>query len=71
VQQTIVREYKSRQAFEKDAEKLAADGYSVVSVTDSQQRSGCLRMLTLGFFALIWRPKNRLIVTYQRSAPSP
>lgn len=66
--QTIVREYKSRQAFERDAEKLAAEGYSVLTVTDSQQRSGCLRMLTLGFLALIWKPKSKLIVTYQRSA---
>lgn len=64
--QTIVREYKSRQEFERDAAKLADQGYSVLTVTESQPRSGCLRMLTLGFFALIWKPKNKLIVTYQR-----
>lgn len=66
---TLVREYKGRDAFERDAQQLAEQGYSVVSVVDAQQRSGCMRMMTIGFFALVWKPKAKLIVTYQRAAP--
>lgn len=64
---TIIREYRSRAEFERDAAKLAADGYSVLTVTESQQRAGCMRILTLGLFALVWKPKQKLLVTYQRS----
>lgn len=69
MQNTIVREYKSREAFERDAQKLAAEGYSVVSVTETQPRAGCIRILTLNLLALVWRPKPKLVVTYQRLAP--
>lgn len=66
---TIVREYRSHADFERDAAKLAADGYSVLTVTESQPRSGCLRIVTLGLFALVWKPKPKLLVTYQRATP--
>lgn len=67
---TIVSEYKNRAAFEKDAAKMAAQGYAVVTVTESQQRSGCMRIVLLNFAALLWKPPARLIVTYQMTSSS-
>jgi hypothetical protein len=61
----VVREYSDRDKFERDAQRLAAQGYRVVSVTDRQQRAGVVRMATIGFGALIWKPKSHLVVTYE------
>lgn len=63
---SAVREYRDRKAMDRDIEESAAHGWRVVTVTDLSQRSGCLRMVTLGFFALIWKPKSKLLVTYAR-----
>jgi hypothetical protein len=63
----IVREYKSQQAFEKDANELAALGYAVHSVVNQQAKGpGCLGILTTGLLAFRGR-KSLLIVTYKRS----
>lgn len=62
----LVKEYRSQEEYQTDAAKLSAEGWRVVSVTEATQRSGCLRMIFLGLFALIWKPKPRLIVTYQK-----
>ena len=51
---------------EKDAQKLARQGYAVTSTTEKTPRSGCLRTLTFGVF---FQPKTRLIVTYTLQAP--
>lgn len=67
---TVVKEYKSRDAFNRDAQVMAAQGYAVVSVTESQQRSGCMRILLLNFAALLWKPPSHLIVTYQMTSSS-
>lgn len=61
-----IKEYKDRGEYEKDAPRMAAEGWRVVTVTEQTQRTGCLRMVTLGFFSLIWKPKPHLVVTYQR-----
>lgn len=63
---TMVREYKDRKAFEKDANKLAKQGWAVVSQSEQTQRSGCGRLLMLGVFAAIWKPKPHIAVTYNR-----
>ncbi len=63
----VVREYASHTAFRTDAAKLAVTGFVVSNVSEMTQRSGCLRMLTLGIFALIWRPPSHIIVTYHRN----
>lgn len=68
--ETMVREYKSTKDFSKDAEKLARDGWYVSSQTERKPRAGCLRILTLGLFALIFHPKPILVVTYQRQPAS-
>jgi hypothetical protein len=62
----VMREYKSMDAYQRDAVKLAAQGYTVTAVTDRQQRAGVGRMASLGFFSLVWKPKPKLLVTYSK-----
>ncbi len=65
--QIEVKRYKKERAYRKDAAMLAGHGWTVVSVTSEQQRSGCLRIiLTGGIGALIWKPKPDFVVTYER-----
>lgn len=66
--ETLVREYRSRNAFEKDAQILAKQNYKVVSVADQQQQVGCLRVLLIGIFAIFFKPKPKLIVTYEKAS---
>jgi hypothetical protein len=61
---SAVREYKSRGDFDRDAINAAAHGWRVVSVTEREQRAGCIRIVLLWFLALLWRPKPRLLVAY-------
>ena len=61
--ETKVKEYKDRAEFDKDAGKMSKDGWRVVSTTERTQRSGCVRILLLGF---LFPPKPHLVVTYQR-----
>lgn len=63
---TTVRTYRSHRDFERDANKMAQDGWRVASTMDQQQRSGCMRWMTLGLFSLIWKPKSKIVVTYSR-----
>lgn len=60
----IVRRYPTDADYQKDANKLARDGYTVTSTTSEQPRSGCLRILTLGVF---FKPKPVLVVTYSKA----
>lgn len=64
--QVKTRQYKGHGAFERDANKLGKDGWSVKSVTDQPQRSGFMRILLTGGLALIWKPPSRILVTYER-----
>lgn len=59
-----VREYKSRAEMDREVAKAAEQGWRVVTVNDLSQRAGCARMGCLGFFALIWKPKSKILVTY-------
>lgn len=65
---TMVREYASRKEFEKDANKLAKDGWAVVTQSEQTQRSGCARFLLIGPLALIFHPKSHIAVTYNRTS---
>lgn len=67
-ERVLVREYSDREAYENDARQLAGYGYAIRSVVDQQQRSGAVRIATLGFGALLWKPKPRLVVTYERAS---
>lgn len=60
-----VRRYKDEKAYQKDAAKLARQGYEVASVVSEQPRSGCGRILAIGLFAAIFKPKPELVVTYR------
>lgn len=68
--ETLVRVYKSPDAYRRDAAQLARQGWAVVNTTDRAPRAGWMRCCFLGFFALVWRPKPELVVTYSRVKPS-
>lgn len=57
---TIVKQYKGEKAFQKDAEKLAGQGYQVVSVNDQ----GKPFVATMFGGPLV---KRRYLVTYTRT----
>jgi len=61
----IVKRYKSQKQYQHDARRLAKRGYEVASVVSEQSRSGCLRILALGLFAWLFKPKPVLVVSYR------
>jgi hypothetical protein len=64
-----VKEYRSQSEYGYDAQRMAAEGWqvvSVVSIAQEEQRSGCLRILVTGFLELLWKRPPRLLVTYNR-----
>lgn len=70
----IVRTYTGKrqsdaaEVFAKDAILAAADGYEPVSQSWAEGRSGCLRIIGLGFIgALVWKPAGSLTVTYRHT----
>lgn len=69
----MVKVYKGRDQshaaseYAKDAGQLAVHGWSPTGQSWADGRSGCLRVLMLGFIgALVWKPKGTLTVTYTR-----
>lgn len=67
-----IRTYKARtqedaaKSYTKDASKMARKGYSPVSQSWADGRSGVLRFLMLGGIgALVFKPKGTLTVTYK------
>ncbi len=69
----IVRDYDSHEAYAREAPYMTQNGYTIVSVVETKQRSGCGRFFALGLLALVFPPKPHILVTYQRSqtaAPS-
>jgi hypothetical protein len=60
----VVKRYKSDREYQRDAARMTRDGYVVQGITSEQPRSGCGRWLTIGVFALIFKPKPELVVTY-------
>lgn len=67
-QALIVKRYKSDKEYQKDVNKMLKAGYEVQSVTSEQPRSGCARILTIGIFAAIFKPKPVTVVTYRLMA---
>lgn len=61
-----VKVYKSVKDYRKDVPKMARHGWKVQSSIEENPRSGCGRILMLGFFALLFRPKSKIVVTYVR-----
>jgi hypothetical protein len=62
-----IREYRDRAEFDREAKKLARDGWEVQTMTERSQRSGCVRILLTGGLALVFPPKPHLVVTYRRA----
>lgn len=60
-----VKRYQNEKAYQKDAAKMLKKGYEVQNVVSEQPRSGCGRILTIGLFAAIFKPKPELVVTYR------
>jgi hypothetical protein len=71
--ESTVRTYTGRdqqaatEEYTKDAAKMAEQGWMPVGQSWADGRSGCLRVIMLGFIgALVWKPKGSLTVTYTR-----
>jgi hypothetical protein len=45
---------------------MARHGWHVVATTEIQQRAGCLRILAIGIFAAIFKPKPHYLVTFAK-----
>jgi hypothetical protein len=65
--ETMVRVYKGNDAYQKDARKLADQGWRVVNVVERRPRAGCLRILLLWWLTLLRPPRPELVVTYARA----
>lgn len=60
----VVKRYKTEQEYQRDAQKMARQHYTVSHVVSEQRRSGCLRWVLIGPLALIFSPKAQFVVTY-------
>ena len=63
----VVRRYKTEREYQRDAGRMVKRGYRVAHVVSEMRNAGCMRWLTIGLFAIIFRPKPELVVTYQRA----
>lgn len=61
----VVKKYKDERVFQIDSRRMLSKGYEVQTVTSEQPRSGCGRILLIGIFAAIFKPKPVIIVTYR------
>lgn len=64
--ETMVRVYKKPDEYQRDAQRLAAQGWIVANTMERRPRAGCARILTLGLFTLVFPPKPELVITYSR-----
>jgi len=68
----IVRNYTGspdeiRFYFQRDADRMASQGFAVSAQSIMQGRSGCMRILLLGGIgALLFRPADTLTVTFRK-----
>lgn len=66
MRQQTQREYKSRRQMRHGIAHMARHGWQVVATTEVQQRAGCLRILAIGIFAAIFKPKPHYLVTFAK-----
>jgi len=59
------RPEEAARAFQEDAPRLYEQGYEIASQSWADGRSGCLRVLFFGIFALIFKPMGTLTVSYR------
>lgn len=62
----VVRRYKTEREYQRDAGRMVKRGYRVAHVVSEMRNAGCMRWLTIGLFALIFKPSPEFVVTYQR-----
>lgn len=62
----MVKRYRTEREYQRDAGRMAKRGYRVAHVVSETQRAGCMRIVTLGIFTLLFPPKPQFVVTYQR-----
>lgn len=62
-QAIVVKTYKNESEYQKDANRMRAEGYEVQTM-DQAERSGCMRWLLVGPLALVWK-KHQITVTYR------
>jgi len=61
--------YTSPDEYIADAEGRWLDnGYYPVSIVFMPQRAGFWRIVLISFWALLWQPKPKLLVTYRRES---
>jgi hypothetical protein len=65
--ETMVRVYKTTDAYQSDLAKLTKKGWITQTVTERKPRAGCARIILLWWFTLIFPPKPELVVTYMRT----
>lgn len=61
----VVKRYKDEREYQRDAGRMLKRGYRVAHVVSETQRSGCMRIVTLGIFTMLFPPKAQFVVTYQ------
>jgi hypothetical protein len=64
--QTTVKTYASPTLFQKDSMRMQSQGWTVAHTTSHQPRPGVGRIVALGLFAGVFKPKPQIIVTWQR-----
>lgn len=58
-------EYKNSEVAQREIALMSARGYRVISMTNVEQRVGCMRILLLGIFAFAFKPKPHVLVAYE------
>lgn len=64
--ETMVRTYKNTDQYQRDAAKLAQQGWRVVNTVERRPRAGCARIILLWWLTLLRPPRPELVVTYAR-----
>lgn len=59
--------YTGEKAMQRGISSMARQGWRVVSQSSYQPRAGVGRILLIGVFAAIWKPKTRFQVVFERA----
>lgn len=71
VTQTEERTFTGERAYRAGVQHWTALGWTISTVTNFQPRAGCGRMLALGLFALVWKPKQKFTVVFTKTTVLP
>lgn len=69
--ETKVETYLGSKEYQHHVKRMSAAGWNVKSTVEHKRRNGCMRLILLNFFCLIFPPKSEIIVTYERPRPRP